>query len=163
MSSSLAAMSSQALATTATTTITPKTPAAIPPAAPTPPPGQWTHPKVDEITQRQAASTFSSGNLQNVVYGTVFLLLTFIAPTIWSRIIPYVATAPTRMRYLPEALLTRFNSASTSPKTSPTKPGSSSMRSAPSASSKSFMPHSLFSANRTKSPTSPSLLANVRS
>lgn len=87
-------MSSTALSTPATTAAaaaskTPDT-QSVPPAAPTPPPGTWRHPRLDEIARRQSASIFSQSNLRRAILGIICLALTFYVPSLlptWAKLV----------------------------------------------------------------------------
>ncbi len=60
------------------------------PAAPTPPPGSWRHPKLDEIARRQSASIFSQSNLRRAIICIICLALTFYVPSMlptWARFV----------------------------------------------------------------------------
>ena len=61
---------------------TPSVKARIPVAIP-PSPGNWRHPKLDEIVRRQNAATFGDRNLRNVVWNASVLLAAFaFGPTL---------------------------------------------------------------------------------
>lgn len=63
---------------------------AIPPSAPTPPPGSWRHPKLDEIARRQSASIFSQSNLRRAIMSIIFLAMTFYIPSLlptWAKFV----------------------------------------------------------------------------
>ena len=53
---------------------TPKSQSQQPSAVDTPSPGTWQHPKFDEITRRQKASTFDDNNLRKVAFNGAALL-----------------------------------------------------------------------------------------
>jgi nucleoporin POM34 len=83
-------MSSTALATAADAAS--KTPEvrSVPPYAPTPPPGTWRHPKLDEIARRQSASIFSQSNLRRAIISIISLALTFYIPSLlptWAKLV----------------------------------------------------------------------------
>ncbi|KAI4102700.1 MAG: hypothetical protein L6R37_004231 [Teloschistes peruensis] len=44
----------------------------------TPSPGRWRHPKLDEITRRQNASTFTSDSLNRILWNTLFIALLYL-------------------------------------------------------------------------------------
>ncbi|KAF2871098.1 nuclear pore complex component-domain-containing protein [Massariosphaeria phaeospora] len=77
-------MSSSAV-TPATTPATPRTPTAQRSEAATPT-GAWRHPKFAEITRRQHATTFDERNVKIIVANLAFLLLSFVAISVSSRV-----------------------------------------------------------------------------
>lgn len=60
----------------------PKTPVSTEPAA-TPSPGNWRHPKIQDIAKRQYASTFSPSNFQRALWNSVAFLLSFVFLDEW--------------------------------------------------------------------------------
>lgn len=85
-----------ALATAAPAT--PHTPAPAPAPAPQlhTPNGTWKHPKFDEITRRQYATTFDESNVRAVVANASLLAVSFFADALTSRfkVLHYAACVP---------------------------------------------------------------------
>lgn len=77
-----------------TTALTPATPQSAPPAAPTPPTGTWTHPRMREIERRREASTFTTTNAMQTTLFTLILLSTFWTPGSWLRAAMYDSSIP---------------------------------------------------------------------
>ncbi|KAJ4293643.1 hypothetical protein N0V90_008927 [Kalmusia sp. IMI 367209] len=84
-------MSQLGRSTSASAPATPRTPSSAPstPAAQKAhegTPGSWKHPKFDEITRRQYATTFDERNVKMIVANGGLLFVTFTAPSVLSRI-----------------------------------------------------------------------------
>lgn len=48
-------------------------------------PGNWRHPRMDEITKRRAASVFTEANLMTILYNSLALAAVYVARTAsWS-------------------------------------------------------------------------------
>ena len=58
----------------------PQTPASQTAATPSsgPPTGTWRHPRLDEITKRQRASSFTDRNLRIILWNVSFLFVSFL-------------------------------------------------------------------------------------
>lgn len=69
---------------------TPKTPAPQTPQAPQlhTPSGTWKHPKFDEITRRQYATTFDESNVKAIVANGGLLLVSYFANEVTSKVKP---------------------------------------------------------------------------
>jgi nucleoporin POM34 len=72
--------------TPASQTSAPSTPAAQKVQQLDTPSGAWKHPKFDEITRRQYATTFDERNVRIILANSALLLLTFISPGVASQI-----------------------------------------------------------------------------
>ncbi|KAL8685434.1 MAG: hypothetical protein Q9218_007762, partial [Villophora microphyllina] len=84
MASTTALTTRQTTTTAVTqTTSSPATPQSNTRALPqtpvaTPSPGRWRHPKFDEITRRQNASTFTSTSVNRILWNTLFIMLLYL-------------------------------------------------------------------------------------
>ncbi|KAM0794882.1 hypothetical protein BDR22DRAFT_977441 [Usnea florida] len=83
----------------------PATPQSQPPQATvsTPSPGNWRHPRADEIARRQKANTFDSNNIRKIAYNGGALLILFLA---WSNSWPPLIPQPLTLLL---SLLTLYN------------------------------------------------------
>ncbi|KAI1801653.1 NPCC-domain-containing protein [Daldinia bambusicola] len=71
----------------AKTIVTPKKPTpATPP--PTDSPGTWRHPRLEEITRRQEATTFTDGNIRRIIVNIVVLVALIILHSLVARVLP---------------------------------------------------------------------------
>ncbi|KAI0380802.1 NPCC-domain-containing protein [Hypomontagnella monticulosa] len=57
-------------------------------------PGTWRHPRLQEIIQRQNASTFSDKNVRRIAINVIFLLACIIAHTLLGRVLPSKKSLP---------------------------------------------------------------------
>jgi nucleoporin POM34 len=68
---------------TRTLPATPVTPSAQRPRLLETPTGAWKHPKFDEITRRQYATTFDDRNVKTIVSNGVLFVLSFVVLSKW--------------------------------------------------------------------------------
>jgi nucleoporin POM34 len=68
---------------TRTLPATPVTPFAQRAQLPGTPTGAWKHPKFDEITRRQYATTFDDRNVKTIVFNGVLFILSFVVLSKW--------------------------------------------------------------------------------
>jgi nucleoporin POM34 len=68
---------------TRTLPATPVTPSAQRPQLPATPTGAWKHPKFDEITRRQYATTFDDRNVKTIIFNLGILAVSYIALSNW--------------------------------------------------------------------------------
>lgn len=75
-----------------------KTPTRTPTKAPTTPvtesPGTWRHPRIEEITRRQEASTFSEKNVKRIVINIGLLIALFFLLPLIKKTLPSKRSAP---------------------------------------------------------------------
>lgn len=74
---------------TRTAPVTPVTPSAQRQQQPATPTGAWKHPKFDEITRRQYATTFDERNVRTILVNGAILAASFFALSI-AYVLPFV-------------------------------------------------------------------------